>query len=338
MSLLRFDPTTNDWVIFAPERGQRPSEFSRKARREAVSALDTCPFCPGNEALTSPELYALRSDQSAPDTPDWNVRVVANKYPALQPGADAHRSHEGMLFQTLGGYGAHEVLIESPEHDRFLGHQPIAQIERVLVGLQARFQALMEDARIQLVVPFKNHGVRAGTSLRHPHWQLLATPVVPRQLRLKHAVATDFFDRTGNCLYCVLMEEELAAGQRVLAVNDHYAAILPYASQVPFETWILPRTHRSSFGMVPCEQLHPLAELLGEVLSRLYAGLDNPDFNLTLHTASRGDENKLYFLWHMEILPRLTTPAGFEMGSGMAINPVLPEEALGLLRRQGSQP
>jgi UDPglucose--hexose-1-phosphate uridylyltransferase len=337
MSLLRYDVTTNDWVIFAPERGRRPHEFPAGPGGAADPAPANCPFCPGNEALASPEVYALRRDGSAPDTPGWSVRVVPNKYPALSPADPPTRSTDGALFQALGGHGAHEVVIESPDHDRFLGDQPVGQVEDVLVVLRDRFNALMQDPRVQMVIPFKNHGERAGTSLRHPHWQLIAMPVVPRQLRIEHTVATDYYDRTGDCLYCVLLEEELSAGKRVLALNDQYAAVLPFASRVPFEVWVLPRTHRSSFATVSPEHLRPLAELLKEVLSRLYARLGNPDFNLTVNTAPRGDEGKAYFLWHIEILPRLTTPAGFEMGSGMAINPVLPEEAVGLLRSPGGR-
>ena len=177
-----------------------------------------------------------------------------------------------------------------------------------------------------------NHGEQAGTSLRHPHCQLIATPVVPQLLRLRHHVATEYFDQTGRCLYCVLMEEELSAGKRVVAENADYVAIAPYASHVPFELWICPKRHQASFGWVDTGRLWPLAELLKTVLQKLNVGLENPAFNLTVNTAPRGDEDEDYFLWHLQILPRLTMRAGFEMGSGMSINPVLPEEAAAYLR------
>jgi UDPglucose--hexose-1-phosphate uridylyltransferase len=232
----------------------------------------------------------------------------------------------------MGGCGAHEVIVETPEHSRLLWQQPVEHVEFILRTLQHRFNDLMRDTRFQTIVIFKNHGEGAGTSLRHPHWQLIATPVVPRTLRLKHAVATDYFDQTGKCLYCDLLEEELAVRQRIVGENEHYAAIAPYASRVPFETWVLPKGHRSSFGSVEPARLRPLADLLKAVLNKLYETLDDPDFNLTINTAPRGDEDKRYFLWHMEIVPRLSKPAGFELGSGMAINTVLPEEAAGFLR------
>lgn len=329
MSILRFDVTTNDWVIFAPERSRRPQEKQPK-ESPAVDTLSLCPFCPGNERLASPEIFAVRSG-TPPNASGWKVRVIPNKYPALRIEEDNHRLEEG-FFRYMGGCGAHEVIIESPDHGLFLGHQATEQVELILRTLQGRYQDLEKDSRFQTIVIFKNHGEKAGTSLGHPHWQLIATPVVPRLLRLKHAVATDYFDQMGRCLYCVLLEEELATQSRVVAANDQFAAIAPFASHLPFETWILPRQHCPSFGRTDPSLFWPLAALLKEVLMKFYLGLENPDFNLTINTAPRGDEDKGYFLWHMEILPRLTTTAGFEMGSGMSINTVMPEEAAAFLR------
>jgi UDPglucose--hexose-1-phosphate uridylyltransferase len=333
MSLLRYDATTNDWVIFAPERARRPHERAVRSGVDgsAQAATGRCPFCPGNEHLTGPEIYALRNTGASTGR-GWQTRVVANKFPVLRIEEDHRRREEGTLYRVMGGCGAHEVVIESPDHDRPLAHQPVEQVEAVLRTLQVRFNDLLRDARFQTIILFKNHGEGAGTSLHHPHWQLIATPVVPRLLRLKHAVATDYFDQTGKCLYCVLLADELAFGERVVAQNDHFAAVIPYAAHAPFETWILPRAHQASFGWMPAERLRPLAEILKTVLLKLYNGLDDPDFNLTVNTVPRGDEDKAYFLWHIEILPRLTRTAGFELGSGMSINTVLPEDAARSLR------
>jgi UDPglucose--hexose-1-phosphate uridylyltransferase len=333
MSLLRYDATTNDWVIFAHERARRPHEHARRNATDgtAESAPAPCPFCPGNEHLTGPEIYAAR-DNGSPNAPGWRTRVVANKFPALRIEEDHRRREEGTLFRAMGGCGAHEVIIESPDHERPLAHQPLDQVEAVLRTLQFRFNDLMRDPRFQTIILFKNHGEGAGTSLRHPHWQLIATPVVPRLVRLKHAVATDYFDQTGDCLYCVLLAEELAGGDRVVAQNDHFAAVAPYASHAPFETWILPKVHQSSYGWVSAPLLRSLAEILQTVLLKLDNALDNPDFNLTINTVPRGEEDKKYYLWHIEVLPRLTRPAGFELGSGMSINTVLPEDAARWLR------
>ncbi|MBI3864951.1 MAG: galactose-1-phosphate uridylyltransferase [Planctomycetia bacterium] len=332
MSILRFDQTTSDWVIVAPSRVRRPDEF-----RNRVNVVDTtpdsatnCPFCPGNEARTPQEIYAERAFGSSAS--EWTVRVIPNKFPALRIEEDHRHYDDGEGFRYIGGCGAHEVIVESPDHSRLLAEQPVDQIERVLRTAQMRYQDLMRDTRFQTVIIFKNHGESAGTSLRHPHWQLIATPVVPRLLRLKHIVATEFFDQTGSCLYCVMVQHELAEKKRILAANSDFVALLPYASHVPFETWILPLHHQSSFGLLERDRLRPLAEMLKIVLLRLHRGLENPDFNLAIDTVSRGDESKEYFLWHIRVLPRLTTPAGFELGSGMSINTVRPEEAAEYLR------
>jgi UDPglucose--hexose-1-phosphate uridylyltransferase len=335
MSILRYDPTTGDWVIFAPSRARRPHELKRGALAPSVSVAPeprTCPFCPGNEQLTPPEIYALRGATQA-NVPGWQVRVVPNMFPALRIEEDERSVEESHpFFRFRGGCGAHEVIIESPAHDLFLGNQSPSQIELLLRTLQVRYLDLLRDARFKAIVMFKNHGEGAGTSLKHPHCQLIATPVVPRQVRLKQAIAADYYDLMGRCLYSVLRDEELDAGKRVLASNGEYAAVLPFASHVPFEVWILPKLQQASFGAVEPARLKSLAELLKTVLLKLFVGLDNPDFNLMIDTVPRGGEDQDYFLWHIQILPRLTTPAGFELGSGMSINTVLPEEAAEYLR------
>lgn len=330
MSQLRYDPTTTDWVIFAPSRALRPHHSPTAGASAAAAAHAPCPFCPGNEAFTPPEIYAFR--QAGANVPgNWRVRVVPNKFPALRIEDDTRRIEEQPTFHYMGGCGAHEVVVESPDHTTFLGQQPIEQIELVLRMIQSRHQDLMRDRRFQAIIAFKNHGLAAGTSLEHPHWQVIATPVVPRLLRQKLAVAAEYFDRTGDCLYCVGLNDELADGRRILAHNEHYVAFLPYASHVAFETWIAPLRREATFAAVDGGLLKPLAQLLRAVLLKLYTALDNPSFNLTIDSVSRGDESKEYFMWHIRILPRLTTPAGFELGSGMSINTVLPEDGRNFL-------
>lgn len=333
MSLLRYNVTTNDWVIFAPARAARPHDFAapHAATPPTESLSAGCPFCPGNESLTHPEVLAVRSG-NAPNAPDWRLRVVPNKFPALHAEHDPRRFEEGRLFRYMHGCGAHEVVVESPDHSRFLGHQPVAQIELLLRAFHTRHNELMQDPRFQMIVPFKNHGEAAGTSLRHPHCQIIATPVVPRLLRMKLRIAAEYFDRTGHCLYSDLLHEELSAAARVVEQNEHFAAVAPYASHVPFELWILPLRQQASFGTADPGLFRSLAEMLKSLLHRLYAGLDDPAFNLTINTAPRGDDDKEYFSWHVQIVPRTSTTAGFELGAGMFINTVLPENAADLLR------
>jgi UDPglucose--hexose-1-phosphate uridylyltransferase len=328
--MLRYDVTTNDWVIFSPSRAKRPHEFRRAASPPPLSANGGCPFCPGHESQTPHEIAAVREPGAG--LSEWKVRVIPNKYPALRIEESSRRSSEGRLFRSMGGCGAHEVIIDSPDHHRPLALQPVEQIVLLLRTMQDRYHDLMRDERFQAIVIFKNHGVGAGTSLAHPHCQLIATPVAPPSLRRKLAVATEFYDAAGECIYTALIADELADGRRILAENQHYVALLPFASHVPFEIWILPRLRQSSYRWVDPSLLYSLAELLKLALTRLHMALGNPDFNLTIDTAPRFEEDGEYFLWHIQILPRLTTTAGFELGSGMAINTVLPEEAAAFLR------
>jgi len=331
-SRLRFDVATDDWVLFAPARSRRPHPAPEVTSREAPDGY--CPFCPGHESDTPGEIERLGA---AGGGASWLVRVVPNKFPALEPSTSPEQTERGRSFREMGGYGAHEVVIESPDHSGSLSRMPVEQIERIPSVLHDRFTALMKDERLRAIVVFKNHGQRAGTSLAHPHWQIIATPVVPHQLRLKHAVAADYFDRTGKCLYSVALEDELQAGERVLVANEAYVAVLPFASRVPYQIRILPRAHHASFGRVERNQLLPLASVLQHVLARLDAHLGGPHFNLAIDTAPIGDENKRYFLWHIDVLPRMTTPAGFELGSGMSVNSILPEEAARELRAEPDQ-
>ncbi len=324
---LRFDVTTHDWVLFAPARARRPHASPTKTlHRDSTSE---CPFCPGHEHETPEEILRVPSVGGGEG---WSVRVVPNKFPALDRSASPEQVEQAHVFREMGGYGAHEIVVESPDHHVQLAQQPCEQVERVLCVIHERFESLAREPRLRMIVVFKNQGERAGASLTHPHWQLLAAPLVPRLLRLKHDVATEYFDVTSKCVYCVTLAQELAAGERVLVSTDDYVVVSPYASQVPYQLRILPREHQSSFGRVAPARLGRLAEVLLEALVRLDRALGAPPFNITLGTAPVGDEDEPYFHWHLDILPRLTTPAGFELGSGMAINPVLPEDAARELR------
>lgn len=329
MSTLRFDYTVAEWVIFAPLRKLRPHSNGVVSAPPPVAAAATCPFCPGNEALTPPEIFSVRS---GPDPRHWQVRVIPNKFPALAIEDDHHRLQKAPMFRYMGGCGAHEVIIESPDHSLPLAKQPIEQVDRLLETARLRYVDLLRDSRFQTVILFKNHGERAGTSLPHPHWQLIATPVVPKLLRMKHAVAADYFDSNGVSLYQNMLDAELSDGDRIVESNDHFVAFVPYAAQHPFEVWIMPRRQQASFGDVTPDQRFWLAKVLSSVVVRLFSSLENPDFNLTIDTAPRGDDDKEYFRWHVRVIPRLSTPAGFELGSGMSINTVLPEDAAQFLR------
>ena len=329
MSVIRQDPTTKEWVIIAAERMRRPHEYNQKARIRPQSAESgSCPFCPGHEASTPEEVFRIAGLQGT----GWTVRVTSNKFPALGPTGRLERREEGLLFRELDGVGAHEVIIETPEHERQLPVMTDREVADVLTAYQRRYQALKQDPRLKYLILFKNHGEAAGTSLAHSHSQLVATPVPPMTLRRKYEVAIAHYDDTGRCLYCDVAEEERKAKSRMVFETDQFLVFHPFASRVSFETWIMPKRHQPSFGQVSEEDLRELAHVLRRTLRALYDRLGDPDFNYIIHSAPAEDENKDYYLWHIQILPRLTTIAGFELGSGIYISMMLPEQSAATMR------
>jgi UDPglucose--hexose-1-phosphate uridylyltransferase len=312
----------------APGRATRPHDRPAGEPRRQQRCDPACPLCPGNEPLTPPEVLRI----SEPGRRGWSVRVVPNKFPALGPGRDIRRREWGPLFREMDGVGYHEVIVETPRHDEAMPLMSDRQIERILRAYQVRYRELRKDPRIKYVIIFKNHGECAGTSLRHSHSQLVATPVAPMRLRRKYDVAVGHYDDTGRCLYRDLADAETRTGTRVVLRTANFVVFQPFASQVPFETWIVPTRQQASFAQVSPRELTALARVLRTTLHALYETLGNPDFNYVLHTAPTDDENGDYYLWHLQILPRIGSIAGFELGSGIFITTGLPEETAGIVR------
>ena len=315
---LRQDPATRNWVVIAPERSSRPDSFglSRKSRLDE----STCPFCPGREAETPAEVLLLNAEDGA-----WQVRVVPNKFPILAGGGSRRRHTSPQGFVSMPGVGRHEVVIESREHTDDLATASEVSTRRVLDAYRARYRSLREEAAAVIVI-FRNHGPGAGTSLSHPHSQIVATPVVPIEIRHRFDVAMQHYDDVGTCLYVDMVERELLDGQRIVFQSERFVAFQPFASASPFETWIMSRFHQPSFGDVGDAALDELAHVLPAVLGGLRRVLDDPDYNYVIYSAPPGDEDREYFAWHLRIVPRLLTPAGFELGSGIPVNPSRPEE------------
>ena len=338
MSEIRQDPTTEEWVIVARERVKRPNDFVRQQpKRELPDFFSSCPFCPGNESMT-PHQTLLYQKQ---DGNGWQVRAFANKFAALSPGGRTKRGVKEGFFTEMRGVGVHEVIVETPLHNRSLALMGEDEILKVLNAYHERYNKLSQQPFAKLVIIFKNHGPAAGTSLEHSHSQLVVTPVVPKHIRLRHEVAIHYYDRNGRCLYSDLAMHELKSGKRIVMDTEKFVAFHPFASQRPFETWILPKKHQASFGSVSDEDLGNLSHVLRINLVKLYRGLNDPDFNYVIDTAPVGDENEPYYMWHMRIIPRLTEVAGFEIGSGIYINTAVPEETAQFMRdldiEQGSK-
>jgi UDPglucose--hexose-1-phosphate uridylyltransferase len=325
---LRKDPIVNRWVIIATERAQRPHSF-KVERDEPRPGL--CPFCPGNEDKTPREVLAYRPQGSAPNTQGWSLRVVPNKFPALRVEGSLDRAGEG-VYDRMQGIGAHEVIIETPDHARSLAELSEAELEPVFWAFRDRIIDLKKDSRFRYIMIFKNHGRSAGASLDHTHSQLIALPVVPKTVAEEMAGAKAYYDYKERCVFCDIVRQELAERRRVVYENASFVVIEPYAPKFPFETWILPKTHDSSFEDVRRSEYAELANAMHTTLRRLNIALESPPYNFMLHNQPLHEPESLSYHWHIEIMPKLSTVAGFEWGSGFYINPTSPEEAAAFLR------
>jgi UDPglucose--hexose-1-phosphate uridylyltransferase len=335
MPELRKDPVVGRWVIISTERSRRPTNFT-PARAQRSGGF--CPFCAGSEDKTPPEVYAVRANGSGANAPDWTVRVVPNKFPALQIEGSLDRRGEG-LYDKMNGVGAHEVVIEGPSHDLDLADLPVEHVEQVLLAYRERMLDLHRDRRFRYVLIFKNHGDQAGATLEHTHTQLIATPIIPKSIQEELEGGRRYYELKERCVFCDIVQQETAenGGRRLVSMNDRFLAMAPFAPRFPFETWILPRRHDSSYQVLEQpDEFRDLAWMLKDTLERLNRALDRPPFNFVLHTSPVSDRDLEYYHWHIEILPKLTRVAGFEIGSGFYINPTPPEDAAQYLRTMGS--
>ncbi len=330
MPELRRDPIVGRWVIIATERARRPSDFAQK-RDEPQPGL--CPFCPGQEDKTPREVYVTGRPPGAPqNAPGWTVRVVPNRYPALMIEGDLERAAEG-IYDRMNGIGAHEVIIETPDHARVFAALTDAEATEVLFAFKARILDLRNDFRFRYILLFKNHGSPAGATLEHSHSQLIALPVTPRQVQEEIEGARRHFEHRERCIFCDIAMQERRDRSRVIHENEEFLVFAPWAPRSPFETWVLPKRHESNYEAEPKEWLALCAQAVRTTVRRLDAALGSPPFNFIVHSNPLRDPPSPSYHWHIEIMPALTQVAGFEWGSGFHINPVPPEEAAEFLRK-----
>jgi UDPglucose--hexose-1-phosphate uridylyltransferase len=328
MPELRRDPIVGRWVIIATERARRPNHFRRA--EEPPGGL--CPFCPGHEDKTAAEVYVWGRPAVPPNVAGWQVRVVPNRYPALMIEGQLDREADG-IYDRMNGVGAHEVVIETPEHSRDLSELTDAQVTEVLFAFKARVLDLRNDRRFRYILIFKNHGSAAGATLEHTHSQLIALPVTPRQVADEIEGARRHHEHRERCIYCDIVGQERKDRSRLVHENEEFLVFEPWAPRSPFETWIVPRRHESNFEAEPKERLALAAQALRTTLAKLMTGLGRPAYNFMIHTNPLGDPSSASYHWHIEVVPALTQVAGFEWGSGFHINPVPPEEAAEFLRK-----
>ncbi len=338
MPELRRDPVVGYWTIVSTERSRRPVEYSKKEITEERS----CPFCEGREAETTGEVYAVRKTGTAADSSGWLVRALASKMPILSPESPFDRYGEG-IYDLMEGVGKHELIIESPRHDHSLDELSVADIEKVIQVYVQRLNELEKDPRFKYTLLFKNHGLISGSArdiIRHTRSQLIATPITPKRVKEELESTRSYFDRHDRCVFCDIIRQEAKDGSRIVAQNASFFAFCPFASRSPFEIWILPKKHSADFGKLPGQDFPAIASLLKECLTKIRALLNDPPYNMILHTAPYRHSDKWTYWrtveedyhWYLQISPRLTRDAGFEWGTGIYINPTPPEDAAQLLR------
>ena len=311
---LRQDPITGRWVIIATDRSKRPNDYS--PHPVSLEEPRNCPFCEGNEKKTPPEVFSCRA-RGNPNEPGWTVRVVPNKFPALRLQGTPEQAIHG-LYHSMNGVGAHEVIVESPEHKATFATLSSIDVANVFFAFRHRMLEFRRDPRIRYAMLFKNHGESAGASLEHTHSQLIALPVVPKQVEEEVSGSLRHFETTGRCIFCEMERTEREDGQRVVFESEHFLAICPYAPRFPFETWILPRVHASHFENSQKDVIDDLGGVMRKLVGKLEKTLDRPAYNAVIHTGPLQGPMRHYH-WHIEVVARLTRVAGFEWGSDLPL-------------------
>lgn len=322
MSELRQDPVTGRWVIIAPDRAQRPQEFQAPTERLGGD----CPFCEGHERETPPEIIAQRRSDSPANAAGWRVRVVPNKFPAMTP-AGSPDLRGGPLDRHADCYGVHELIIESPRHVTLTTQLDAAAVADVLLTYRDRLRVLADDPRLAFAQVFKNVGAAAGASIAHLHSQIMATSVVPADVQAELDLGRSYFARHNRCVMCDLIEREREHSQRLVAESENFTAFAPFASRSAYECWIVPRRHASDFGRMTEDQAREIAPLLLGILQVVEHELPLAAYNLLVRTAPLRQPSLGHFHYRLEIVPRLASWAGFELGTGVFVNAVAPEEA-----------
>jgi len=324
MSQLRRDPITGRWIIVNYEKVMKPGDFSFESTKKNNN-VKACPFCPGNESLTPPEIIAHRK-KGAANSPGWTIRVVPNKYPALEAEGKLDKRGYG-VFDRIAGIGAHEVIVDIPEHMLDIADIKDNQAEEVIWSYISRSTDLRKDHRFKYILIFRNYGKSAGASLEHPHSQLIALPIVPKRVNEELQSSLDYFHYRDRCVFCDILNQELTDKDRIVEENKYFVSFCPFVSRFPYEVWIMPKKHESHFVSIAKEEVRPLGTILRNSMKKINKLLNNPPYNYIIHTSPINGHEKEYYHWHIEIMPKLINVAGFEWGSGFYANPVAPEEA-----------
>jgi len=343
MSELRWDPLKNNWTIMTLGQGRRPNDFWQL---HELPAETFCPFCSGKESCTPPEIYAHRPGGSARNQPGWEVRVIPNKVPALRVEGELESRAEG-LYDRMNGIGAHELIIETPQHNAHMVDMSVEHIAEVLKAYRARMLDLRQDRRFRYIYIFKNCRVGTASNILHAHSQLIAVPLIPPLVATELKCCQEHFQRKERCLVCDLTHQERDNKKRIVIDDGHFIVYAPYASRFPFELMIASGHHQHDFAAQNNDQLRQLASVLRDTLRRIRSVLNDPPYSMILHSSppmhSRWGQPDYWatmsssYHWHIELVPKLTRMTGFEWGTGFHTNPTAPEEAADFLRRADTE-
>ncbi len=328
MPELRRDPIIGRWVIIAKERGKRPYDFVIEKDKTKGGF---CPLCPGNENTTPPEVLAYGRPYYNPNGPDWKLRVVPNKFPALVIEGELDKRGEG-IYDKMNGIGAHEVIIETPNHHETISTMPLDQLRLVFMAYRDRIIDLNRDKRFKYIIIFKNFGKAAGASLEHSHSQLIALPIVPQLIQEELDGCAKYYDYKERCVFCDIIRQERQQNLRMVYENEEFVTVCPFAPRAPFEMWVMPKRHQSRFISIDDAQLNKLTSLFSITMKKLDSLLHNVPYNFMLHTAPLNASGLDHFHWHIEIMPKVSMVAGFEWGTGFYINTTPPEESARFLK------
>jgi len=329
MDDLRRDPIVGRWVIVDTDHPNKPEDYEYE---QYIPKGGACPFCYGSEHLTPPEIDSIRDLHTQPNTSGWQVRVVPNKFPALQIEGELDRRGLG-IYDMSNGIGAHEVLIETPYHHKDIPDLLNEEIEKVVSMFCRRSNDLERDKRFKYLMFFRNYGSAAGASLEHPHTQIVALPMIPKNVMEELKGAEDYFEYRERCMFCDMIRQETQEKERIILENKYFMAFCPFVSRFPFETWIIPKKHNAHFCKISAEELPAFAAILKDTIARIKKVFVNLSYNFIIHTSPiNGDTGTESYHWHLEFMPKLTRVAGFEWGTGFYLVPTPPELAAQYLK------
>ena len=347
MTEFRRDPIAGHWVLVHTEDSMGPKDFDIEDHAPYQQGI--CQFCAGRESFTPPEVDAVRLNGSSANHTGWNVRVVPNKFPALRIEGNIDKRLNG-IFEMSNGVGAHEVIIETPDHSKQLADLSDEEVGYVLRKYQSRINDLTGDKRFKYIIVFKNYGESAGASIEHSHSQVIALPMIPQHVLDELRGTITYYDQHQRCVYCDIIQQEYADKDRIVAENKDFITFCPFVSRYPFECWVLPKRHKSQFNTLPDGERQSLAAILRETMQRIKLALSDPSYNYYLHvppinfddqeTIVLDEDNEIKvksswfqsYHWHMEIVPNLSKISGFEWGTGFYVVRTSPSVAAKHLR------